>query len=505
MANVRKQDEELQANSLTLHLMYTFLFSSFDLEESFKNNVKEDQLKKSLCSMLKLKEGEISIYTEEGKCNGKQKLFDHYLDPFLHLKMSYIEIISKVDVSNQNQAIRLFEYNNNGDYIPSRIKLTSLERKIILLESGQGVEDFVLRFSPINQKYIGKLDIVYLSNIGMRRKQLEEQDDRNRNFSQFMLNQHNKEIFLFEIFFKDITNLKKALEENVNPQKKYILQKSYIQRKENERLFKWVDTDEELKLVGDVQKYGSELHFQDPFPVICLSIPDKVYAYNFLDPEQRKVFLKGQNIKYIRESKANPRLFKELLMLLFRSKLTQFQDMTFAKGFNLLDEGRVPNMCSNSSVFLYLYSRSAVTVSTKNSLLKKHADYIVPAFIETIHYLRMRWHTYVIASQWQDRIIESLSRNSTDFRDVLKKIIASRRDISRALSDPLTYRLGSGSMDKIYEIGLNIFRIDELRKIIVDKFSMIDALYSNLFEYEKVQELDMIEEEIRKSKEGKAI
>jgi hypothetical protein len=102
----------------------------------------------------------------------------------------------------------------------------------------------------------------------------------------------------------------------------------------------------------------------------------------------------------------------------------------------------------------------------------------------------VRWHSFVVIGQWIDHVVEILSLENTPIKDALKLLIDSRKGIARALSDPITYRLGSGSMHKIYDMGLEMFRMRDIQLTVTQKFEVVDRLYRNLFEQKRAKELE---------------
>jgi hypothetical protein len=157
-------------------------------------------------------------------------------------------------------------------------------------------------------------------------------------------------------------------------------------------------------------------------------------------------------------------------------------------------------MCSTSAVFLHIYSRTALAIQSDNSISLKHAKYIFPALNETIKYLRIRWHAYAVASQWLEKIIEKFYSDDIEFEKTLEMIIKLRREISRCLSDPITYRLGSGSLNMLYGIGLSVFRIKELQNVVIEKFEMIEKLYDDQKEKARIKEAKVLDEAYEKFK-----
>ena len=455
-----------KAESLTVHYFYTFLFSSFNLEDKINNSGEEEIIKHIFIDKFRLSDKlNVDIFWV-GKESKTEKGFGFYLEPYLHLKMSRIEIAYPL-----SENIELFKWSENIN----RYELTNIEihikANIKILESGQGIIDLEISFYPKNQNFFNSENVVQLSNIGMRRKTLSTLnilEDKNLDLTEYKLVINNQEIFLFELFYNNISEIKSIFN--------YIF---------GDRL-EWIEVNK--KLVGDIYKYGNTLHFQDPFPMIILTLPDDIYAHAFLDVDQTTKLLQKESIlnndDFLNFKRA---INKELLTLVFRSKAFGFPDASFAKLFCHFNDDRLTNMCSTSLVFLYIYSRTGIAIQAQNSISKKHSKYIIPAFVETVKYLRMRWHTYVVASQWLDKIIENLSDDNISFKNTLEMIVESRRDISRALCDPITFRLGSGSTYKIYDIGLSIFRIEDLEKIITTKFSMIDRLYTNLLDVNRIQ------------------
>lgn len=471
--------KEFVSTEITIHFIYTFLFTGFDIEQKIDSPEKEDKLSKLIKSKLQEREEDklkvaVQIHWT-GKDPRSERYHGFYLDPYLHLKMSRIEVEYLIADN-----LKLFKWSQeNNKYLPTNIKI-NVKNNINIFESGQGTLDLKINLYPIEKELFNTENIVHLSNLGMRRKTLSvlnNYKDKNLDLSEYKLVKDNQEIFLFEFFFKAILEIKSIF--------KLIFGDK----------IEWIEANPKLKLVGDIDKFGTTLHFQDPFPILILTFPDKVYSHSFLDIDQATKFLEDNSIltndSFFHYKKE---LNKELLTLVFRSKGFGYPDSSFAKYFCHFDNDRMINMCSNSLVFLYIYSRTGIAIQAQNITSQKHSKYIIPAFVETVKYLRMRWHTYVVASQWLDRIIEYLSKNEPPFKETLDMIIDSRRDISRALCDPITYRLGSGSTYNIYDVGLTIFRIEDLEKIITKKLDMIDRLYSNLFEKERIE----VSEEISK-------
>lgn len=494
MRNYLTVNREIKAKSLTLFFNYSFLFTSFNLESIIEKNGDESKTLEALSKELVVPKEFIKVFTAGSKyyrniessiINPNSK-FDKYLAPYLYLKVSYIEISYPDIIGSVEKKYHLLKWKIENQefnaYKNCDINLDIIKRQILIMENGQGIETIELQFTPAKGNYLTPLDIVYLSNICMRRRKLH--DTHNREFSLFKITTGDKEFFVFDQFYNDVIKLYDVLNKLIN------------QTRINTK-FQWIEIGSENQLVGDISTWGSELHFQDPFPIISVTVSDEVYADCFLDEIQRKSI-------YYKKSIRLPRLFdynksimmKELLMILYRSKLPFFQDISFALNSGILVNDKIINMCSNSAVFIHLYSRSGLIVRTENTFLKSHAEYIIPAFIETVQYLRMRWHAYVVATQWLEKITESLTCETESFIKVLKKIIEARRVISGALSDPLAYRIGSGSMNKIYETGLSIFRIQDLQKIVIEKFSWIESLFNNLFQYERIKDLDELNKKI---------
>lgn len=477
-------NSEFGASSIILHLIYTFLFSSFNLEESIKDSDQENAFREHLANLLGIDPGGIRLHWTGEDPGQVLRSSDTYLDPYLHLKMSRIEI--EWPMSENFLISRL----NDGNYDSSLIELSSLRCRTRLLESGQGILEFALRCTPRDIRLFDATTIVHLSNLGMRRAALDgtrDGTDSNLDVSECRLEAGGKEIFLFTKFYETTNSLRDAIRS--------------ILRRGKEKPFNWIE--KELKLFGDIECHGSLLHFQDPFPIVELTLTRNAYASAFLDQTQvstmlgRKpgAFFKRKNKRW---RSAQMHFFLQLLTILFRSKAFNFPDCSFAGSFTHLTHGRLTNMCSTSLVFLHLYSRSALAIKSDFEEAEKHARYILPAFVETVQYLRMRWHAYVVAAQWLDIIAEKLSENKVPFERARGMIIESKREISRVLSDPLTHRLSSGSMNKIYELGLEIFRIHEIEKIFFEKSNMVDKLYNDLFELKRFRELEEISSQLLK-------
>lgn len=467
--NLKSSGTKFEATSLTLHLVYTFLFSSFNIEDKINTSHDETKAREAIAQALEVENDCIVIHWA-GKDTREEKK-GSYLDPYLHLKLSRIEINHIL-----SDRLEYLEWKKN------KYTVTQIRYRLLLLESGQGALEFILDLKRSREELFNIQNIVHLSNLGMYREKVWNHEyDKDIVSSKSKLIKRDGEILLFLMFYKITKALQGTLADFCN--------------RDEENEFKWIDTDQQLKLVGRIDDHASVPHFQDPFPVMELTLSDENYAHTFLDIEQAEILIGKDQSDYSNNWIQNQeKLNKELLTILSRSKVFHYPDVSFASRFGYLINNRLVNMCSTSLIFLHLYSRSGIAIRPQNKMAEDHAEYIVPAFIETVLYLRMRWHTYVAATQWLDKIIENLSKNQTPFKEILKMIIESRRGISRALCDPITYRLGSGSMNKVYESGLDIFRMRDIEKIVSEKSDMIDRLYANLFEQQRID----VSEEISK-------
>ena len=474
--------EEFVCTKVKIHFIYTFLLSSFDLDEETKKKG-ENKIINLLKETFKThKDSDIKVQIHWFGEDPLTSIEDTYLDPYLHLKISHVEIKEIYDMNREVLTVAKYQALQKK-YRQSEVVISSMQRELTVLESGQGIIDYQLEFKLPNTNLFNQEFIVSLCNLGMLRRNFSE--EANSIISKFLLVKKGKKLFLFDKFFQDVSCLTQALNS--------LFEKSVS----------WIDTDKNLKLMGNIQKYGNKIHWQDPFPLMEITVPDSIYIMAFLDKLQSKAYLEkkidSEDYKKHKDI-LGKKYHKDLLTIIARSIAFQFPDSSFATSFGYFSDGYLANMCSTSAVFLHLYSRSCLAIKGESKSSAKHAKYIVPALVKTVGYLRMRWHAYVISSQWLDQIIENLSEKPLQFGETLQMIINSRREISRALSDPITYRLGSGSMKKIYELGIDIFRIRALERIITEKSNMIDKLYQNIFEQKRIVELEDISRKLLKDR-----
>ena len=263
--NLKSSETKFEAASLTLHLVYTFLFSSFNIEDKIKTSHDETKAREAIAQALEVENDCIVIYWA-GKDTRKKKK-GSYLDPYLNLKMSRIEIYHIL--SDREEHIKCY----NNKYI-----VTQISYRLHLFESGQGALEFELKLKQSRKELFDVQDIVYLSNMGMYKEKMENHKyDKDIMSSKFKLIKRDGEILLFVMFFKITKALRSALAD------------FFDRNEENE--FKWIDIDQELKLVSGIDDHKSVPRFQDPFPVIELTLSDERYANTFLDIEQTKTLL----------------------------------------------------------------------------------------------------------------------------------------------------------------------------------------------------------------------
>jgi hypothetical protein len=475
--------QNFEARELTLHLVYTFLFSSFNLEDVISSTEDEQNLQKKLSTQLGF---DAVKFHWSGEDVSLSKRRNSYLDPYLHLKISSIEIEQTV-----NEAVNLLRWNDQGElYEPSFIEVASLKYKILLLELGQGTLEFEIAFRTGNQELFDVPSIAMLSNLGMRRQKFSEQvgkDDENLKFSEFKLTEGDSEFFFATYFYETVSKVREALVGIFNKE------------------LRWIETDPELKLIGDIQKYGTSVHFQDPFPITQLTLPDELYAQSFLDPIQAKTLIGEKSPSILEDIEAwkhnQARISKEVLTILFRSKAFDFPDVSFARSFSCFSNGKLGNMCSTSVVFLQLYSRSGLAIRAESNKSLDHAEYIFPAFIEAVKYLRLRWHTYVILTHWLDKVLEKFYGNNLEPEnaiEIVTNVIEIRKEIARSLTDHTTYRTASGSLNIMHELGIRIFRLEELQTIFMSRLGLLDALYNDQKEKLRLSETKVLDEKFKR-------
>jgi hypothetical protein len=339
--------------------------------------------------------------------------------------------------------------------------------------------------------------IIELSNLGLRRERASSRRGKEDGVCRLRLvGGKGDEVLLFFLFWRDTQGALRDINKGLKT-----LHVPGIGKLE------WIEVKENLVGRGKlVDSTGATpvTYFQNPFPIMVLEIPAAQYAVAFLPDEQAAVFMESVHsrrppCRQVAEI-SQERLVRDMLSVLFRSREWHFPDMTFARSCGVLDGASLVNMCSTSRIFLHLYSRSCLVVSPQldvdgtGNVTAEPASYILPMLLSTVSSLRCRWHACVTMGKWLDKLIESMTMPGVNPERCLNEMISIETNIARLIVDPITYRAGSGSLNKLYEVGLSLFRIRDLERVVMDKLTVIDRLYLDLHERQRIKEFEKMEE-----------
>lgn len=463
-------------NGLEVHFSYEFMFSSLDFsnfvpteEDDNESTIKKKlNQRENLCKELE-KEGN---YKKVGLHVGEEGHIT--IKPLLFLKIPHLRVFIK-----EEDLITISGKINDEIYTLENVKL---DQRLILFESGMGVCIFVLHIGKAQAK-IGeerrtwrdgegfeKEHIIAISRIARRRKQTKEK------IGKLDLSIENGRKYLHQEFMNEVDKLKSLL-------------KTYL--KDN---VQWIEKDKNLVFpLTDVESVKEEKketwYFQDPYALIVMKAPRNVYEY-FLDVDvtykdaiRLAELLPQQRDQYYRDVST---------ILLIGSDETKVLDKSHLKHY-IDSDGRLANMCASSKFFMHLDMRVAIAIYDEKDSTTALIESSIPTFVETINFLRMRWHTYVVADIWLDELIKKICYQFRKVRDkpeilekLLKKqleIILVRSEMLRCLQDPITYQTSSGSSIILYKKGVEKFHINELQNIVLNKLDELHKLHDMISQY----------------------
>ena len=206
---------------------------------------------------------------------------------------------------------------------------------------------------------------------------------------------------------------------------------------------------------------------------------------------------------------------KELAAILLRLVYEDWEkvDNTFLAKYGETLEGRLVNMHVYSRLFVNLDIRSCVAVHVVEDDLKEDekekrkslTKNYLPALLDTIQLIRMRWSAYVILNAYMDKKIKKLRETSAkidaqekiseaDIYSILHGIAFIRKELSTSLETPITFKRAAASLNNIYEHGVRLFGIDALETMVIEKMKMLDRSYEDIREKRGLEELKRLSE-----------
>ncbi|MDI6734707.1 MAG: hypothetical protein QME42_00690 [bacterium] len=246
---------------------------------------------------------------------------------------------------------------------------------------------------------------------------------------------------------------------------------SYIAQQMQKKKFNWVDRDrsfgknDESLLVDD-----KEIKFQYPYILTAIGIQEDEEKPICEVVEKFKTEVAGI-FRVVYSKTINEKFLKEYLSPLV-------------------------NLSIDSKSFLTLYNRSCLYMYRCAKETEREYSYrLLEPLIETIELLRMRWHSYIIINAILDNEINKMyglietKKKSDKFQQIFSDIIKWKKILSTSLEDPITFRRAGGTLNELYEKGMEEFRIKELQDIILSKMTILDRLYNDIREFVKMNRI----------------
>lgn len=194
---------------------------------------------------------------------------------------------------------------------------------------------------------------------------------------------------------------------------------------------------------------------------------------------------------------------RDLCAILLRAHDKALLDNSFLRSSLTSADGHLKNMSPLTSFFIHCHLRSCLVVC--DEMGSRSAALCEPWLKETLMLLRMRWYHLVItnilldeclhtACQFlkdrqlgggEEKQIREAHRRAIWFR---KHILMMRARALRAFQDPITYRIGSGSLIEIYEKAALDLDLPELERHVSRKLDSLGAIYRDVVEHCRLEE-----------------
>lgn len=390
---------------------------------------------------------------------------------FPHLSLSVgpeikSDFSGEVKVSEINEQM---EYKNKFGAV--------LSSHMALFEPGMGVISLKLR----TEEKLTVSELIKLINSSLFF------DQKFSSYPTYCLNKNNTHTTFFAIFEKAIYRLLHILNEIVGQPTPNVFTIASDLSLQKIGEIRWFETDREFNLLHPeplgIKDLNSIKHFHDPFIVTVLKVSDNTYEFILKDINQ-------PTAKYSLQLKA----------LLLRNPNWKFLDP-----INPVVSEKLYNLFCDSRVFIQIYTGSTVLLHAEGFRDRKEQESIMMGLFRTVVSLRGRWHSYLIANARLGSEVtklflqfQSLFRggklkqgSERELIDKQSEIIEMKSDFLRSLSvdDPLIYGIGGSPFSKVYEKGLQIYKIDELQKIVWNRIRELDALFNMITAFRRTKSL----------------
>jgi hypothetical protein len=164
-------------------------------------------------------------------------------------------------------------------------------------------------------------------------------------------------------------------------------------------------------------------------------------------------------------------------------------------GIDARNGSQLSNMHLDARLFACSSRRNVVCIT--GDIDGEPASYFLPGVLGINEMVRARWHALIILNRNLDHILasyraENAQNKSGEFRTRrgmkmhraregknLHDILASRRWMAPLLDDPGIYTIAGDALATLYERGKEVFKLDELRTLLLQKAELVDRMQSD--------------------------
>jgi len=164
-------------------------------------------------------------------------------------------------------------------------------------------------------------------------------------------------------------------------------------------------------------------------------------------------------------------------------------------GIDSRNGSQLSNMHLDARLFACSSRRNVLCVT--GDIEAEPASYFLPGVLGINEMVRARWHALIILNRNLDHILagyrgESTSDDPEKLRSRrgmklrreretrhLHDILVSRRWIAPLLDDPGIYTIAGDALAALYERGKEVFKLDELRTLLLQKAELVDRMQSD--------------------------
>jgi len=240
----------------------------------------------------------------------------------------------------------------------------------------------------------------------------------------------------------------------------------------------------------------SDTEYQQPYPVLDLSLKSELYNEVFL----ARAGLSHKDIHGRRAVHA-----KEIASLLLREIIyenIEFIDSTFPAWHNLGLTGiaLTTNLNLNSQLFLSLHFRSCLII--RNAGLPEERDpapHIVPGILAMVDTTRSRWYVLLVVNGLLDLLLRGLTHEKQYTRALIDGVLRRRIKLGGALEDPLVYQWGGGSTPEAYAAARRAFTLERLEESALHKLGILDRCLADIA---RIQDVTALLAEIRRQQQA---